>query len=76
MGIYKFIIFSLVFVTNIDARPISYSGGSTIMYKSDNMSNSVYAHYSPTYKYSIGIENVDNKFFNKSKCTKRITGQN
>lgn len=65
MGIYKIIIFSLVFVINIDARPISYSGGSTIMYKSDSMSNSVYAHYSPTYKYSIGIENVDDKFLIK-----------
>jgi hypothetical protein len=73
MGIYKIIIFSLVFVINIDARPISYSGGSTIMYKSDNMSNSVYAHYSPTYKYSIGIENVDNKFFNKSYNYFRLT---
>ena len=73
MGIYKIIIFSLVFVINIDARPISYSGGSTIMYKSDNMSNSVYAHYSPTYKYSIGIENVDNKFFNKRYNYLRLT---
>ena len=73
MGIYKIIIFSLVFLINIDARPISYSGGTTIMYKSDSMSNSFYAHYSPTYKYSIGIENVDDKFFNESYNYLRLT---
>ncbi|MFL2699008.1 MAG: hypothetical protein ACJ0FH_03385, partial [Gammaproteobacteria bacterium] len=43
------------------------------MYKSNSMTNSVYAHYSPTYKYSIGIENVDDKFFNKSYNYLRLT---
>ena len=58
MGIYKIIILSFVLALNVDARPISYSGGSTVMLKSDNMSKSIYYHYSPTYKYSIGIEAI------------------
>ena len=62
MGIIKMIILGLFIVFNIEARPISYSGGTTLMFKSDNVSNSVYLHYSPTYKYSIGIEKVKNKF--------------
>ena len=73
MGIYKIIILSFVLALNVDARPISYSGGSTVMLKSDNMSKSIYYHYSPTYKYSVGIENLENKFFNKNKNYLRLT---
>ena len=73
MGIYKIIILSFVLALNVDARPISYSGGSTLMLKSDNMSKSIYYHYSPTYKYSVGIENLEDKFFNKNKNYLRLT---
>ena len=73
MGIHKIIILALILVLHTEARPISYSGGTTVMYQSDSMSNSVYIHYSPTYKYSIGIENVDDKFFNKNKNYLRLT---
>ena len=73
MGIYKIIILSFVLALNVDARPISYSGGSTVMLKSDNMSKSIYYHYSPTYKYSVGIENLEDKFFNKNKNYLRLT---
>ncbi len=55
-------IFCLV-PLELDARPISYPGGSTIMAFSDNMKNSIYYHYSPSYKYSIGIENINDKVF-------------
>ena len=73
MGIIKMIILGLFIVFNIDARPISYSGGTTLMFKSDNVSNSVYLHYSPTYKYSIGIEKVKNKFYDNNKNYLRLT---
>lgn len=73
MGIIKMIILGLFIVLNIEARPISYSGGTTLMFKSDNVSNSVYLHYSPTYKYSIGIEKVKNKFYDNNKNYLRLT---
>lgn len=73
MGIIKMIILGLFIVFNIEARPISYSGGTTLMFKSDNVSNSVYLHYSPTYKYSIGIEKVKNKFYDNNKNYLRLT---
>ncbi|MGB1108601.1 MAG: hypothetical protein ACPG2A_08050, partial [Parvibaculales bacterium] len=46
---------------SLQARPISYSGGSTFMVFSDEMSDAAYYHYSPSYKYSLGIELVDEK---------------
>jgi len=67
------IILGLFIVFNIEARPISYSGGTTLMFKSDNVSNSVYLHYSPTYKYSIGVEKVKNKFYDNNKNYLRLT---
>ena len=41
---------------NLFARPISYSGGSTIMSMNGPLKNSIHAHYSPTYKYSVGYK--------------------
>ena len=67
MGILKILFFILVLAVNIEARPISYSGGSTIMIKSDSLSNSTYLHYSPSFKYSIGIENTNNKIFKEGE---------
>jgi hypothetical protein len=60
-------------VVNADARPISYSGGTTIMYKSDTFNDSIYLHYSPTYKYSIGLERVKNKFYKNTENYFRFT---
>ena len=57
----------------IDARPISYPGGSTIMYKSNFMMTSYYYHYSPTYKYSMGLEYIDDKHFNEKYLNFRTT---
>lgn len=46
----------LVLSKNSFARPISYSGGSTIMQMNGAVKNSLHVHYSPTYKYSIGYK--------------------
>ena len=61
MGMCLNILFFIIVSTNIEARPISYSGGSTLMMFSDNMKDSLYYHYSPSYKYSVGIENLKDK---------------
>jgi len=73
MGMLLKILFSIFVITSIEARPISYSGGSTMMAMSDNMKDSIYYHYSPTYKYSIGIESVNEKFFDKDYLYLRFT---
>ncbi|MDA7857496.1 hypothetical protein N9B16_03390 [Gammaproteobacteria bacterium] len=73
MGIYKIIILVFLMVFNADARPISYSGGTTIMYKSDTFNDSIYLHYSPTYKYSIGLERAKNKFYKNTENYFRFT---
>ena len=49
MGMLLKIFFSIFAITSIEARPISYSGGSTLMSMSDNMKDSIYYHYSPTF---------------------------
>ena len=73
MGMLIKIFFSIFLITNIEARPISYSGGSTLMSMSDSMKDSIYYHYSPTYKYSVGIESVNDKFFDKDYIYLRLT---
>jgi len=73
MGIYKIIILVFLMVFNAEARPISYSGGTTIMYKSDTFNDSIYLHYSPTYKYSIGLERAKNKFYKSTENYFRFT---
>ena len=62
MGI-RFLTFCLLAILSIsvDSRPVSYPGGYTLMTKADNFQNSVYMHYSPTYKYAIGIERKKDK---------------
>ena len=59
MGI-KYILVSVLFAVSMiaDARPISYSGGSTLMMESSEIKDSYYYHYSPTYKFSLGIQQV------------------
>lgn len=53
----KFWILTLLLLfINIQAqaRPISYSGGSTIMQNNGPIKNSLHIHYSPSYRYSVG----------------------
>ena len=73
MGIRIIIIIFCLIPLSLEARPISYSGGSTIMAFSDDMENYFYYHFSPTYKYSIGIAAVNNKFFNDEYFYGRLT---
>ncbi len=40
---------------------------------SDNMKNSIYFHYSPTYKYALGIEGLQDKYFGKDYAYFRFT---
>jgi len=47
---------SLLCVGGVIARPISYSGGTTIMQNNDAVKNSIHVHYSPSYKYSLGYK--------------------
>jgi len=49
---------------NSFARPISYSGGTTIMQNNGAIKNSIHAHYSPSYKYSVGYKG---EYFRKDK---------
>ena len=48
-----------------ETRPISYSGGSTVMTFSDNIKNSIYYYFSPSHKYSLRIETIDNEVSEK-----------
>ncbi len=73
MGIYIKIFFILLLVLNTEARPISYSGGHTLMHFNDNMKESIYYHYSPSFKYSIGVEELNNKIFDRSETNLRFT---
>ena len=72
MGIRIFLILTAISF-GLEARPISYSGGSTIMAFSENMKNSIYYHYSPSYKYSIGIEVLEDKYFYDDYSYARFT---
>jgi len=73
MGMLNKILFLILFIGHVEARPISYSGGSTMMTMSNNMKESIYYHYSPTYKYSVGIESVKDKFLDKDYLYLRLT---
>ena len=73
MGITLKILIVSLFFNFVEARPISYSGGHTIMHFNDNMKESLYYHYSPSYKYSFGIENLNDKVFSKSYSYLRFT---
>ncbi len=52
---YLIILTLSIFITkHTQARPISYSGGTTLMQMNGPIKNTLHLHYSPTYKYSIG----------------------
>ena len=55
------------------SRPVSWAGGSTIMYRTNSMMSSYTFHYSPTYKYSIGAEYVNDRYFNNHFINLRST---
>ncbi len=56
---YFFILTTIcLFSFDIDARPISYPGGTTIMSMNNGDTNSVHAHYSPSIHYSVGYKGI------------------
>ena len=75
MGIYKFIglFVALMSAPIVEARPISWTGGSTIMYKSNSMMSSYYYHYSPSFKYSVGAEYINDRYYNNQYISIRST---
>ena len=75
MGMYKFIglFIALVFASYVESRPISWTGGSTMMYKSNSMMSSYYYHYSPSYKYSVGAEYINDRHYNDQYISIRST---
>ena len=76
MGIYKNLIFTTMLFMLSDlaqSRPVSWAGGSTIMYRTNSMMSSYTFHYSPTYKYSIGAEYVNDRYFNNHFINLRST---
>ena len=76
MGIYKNLIFATILFMLSDlaqSRPVSWAGGSTILYRTNSMMSSYTFHYSPTYKYSIGAEYVNDRYFNNHFINLRST---
>ena len=73
MGIKRSLLFLFIICGVIEARPISYSGGSTVMSNTDNMRDTFYYHYSPTYKYSLGLEAVKDNYFKTDFSYFRLT---
>ena len=73
MGIKGSLLFLFFICGVIEARPISYSGGSTVMSNTDNMRDTFYYHYSPTYKYSLGLEAVKDNYFKTDFSYLRLT---
>ena len=73
MGIKRILLFLFFICGVIEARPISYSGGSTVMSNTDNMRDTFYYHYSPTYKYSLGLEAVKDNYFKTDFSYFRLT---
>ena len=71
---FNYLLVSLLLATaSVDARPVSYSGGSTLMLFSNDIKDALYFHYSPTYRYSLGLEVLKHKFFNKEQAYFRGT---
>lgn len=52
---YLLIILAVItFSSTVQARPVSYPGGWTLMLMNDKDANSSHIHYSPSAKYSVG----------------------
>ena len=73
MGIFQMMFLIFLSINYLESRPISYSGGHTLMHFNDSMKESIYYHYSPTYKFSIGLETMQNKVFSNNETNARFT---
>ena len=47
--------------SGVESRPISHAGGYTLSARSDSLRDGLYLHYSPSPRYSLGIEAVNDK---------------
>ena len=54
-------------------RPVSYNDSFTFMTYSNYMKESLYVHYSPSFKHSIGVEVLEDKSFDTSYGLLRYT---
>ena len=52
---YFWFLIAMIFFSFIEARPVSYPGGITLMQMNDTNKNSFHLHYSPTAKVSINL---------------------
>ena len=73
MGIVFSALIIILFPSVSETRPISYPGGSTIMIFSNNVKDSLYYHYSPSHKYSVGLERLKFNYFDQSYSYLRFT---
>jgi len=73
MGIFQMMFLIFLSINYLESRPISYSGGHTLMHFNDSMKESVYYHYSPIYKFSMGLETMKNKVFSSNETNIRFT---
>jgi hypothetical protein len=55
----KYLFLACLFLIPLaaEARPVSYPEGWTVMLKNDGDRHSLHTHYSPTFKYSVGVRN-------------------
>ena len=56
VNLFKFILFFILCCQNLFARPISYTGGTTIIQNNGPVKHSLLIHYTPYYTYSIGYK--------------------
>jgi hypothetical protein len=73
MGIFLRAVFICMATASVQARPVSYPGGSTLMVFADNAKNALYYHYSPTSKYSLGIEILEDRYREEDYSYLRFT---
>ena len=73
MGLILRAVFICMAPVSVQASPVSYPGGSTLMAFSDNAKNALYYHYSPTRKYSLGIEILKDRYREEDYSYLRFT---
>ncbi len=54
---YLLLFVCLMLSVGVNARPVSYPGGLTVMAQTNEEEYSLHTHYSPTAKYSVGMRN-------------------
>ena len=64
MGIFLLLLSALLSTTDCFARPVSYAGGFTVMSHLNSLRDTLFLHYSPTAKFSLGVEGVSDKISN------------